>query len=68
LNGMCVEMEGAAVAQICDIAGIPYVVVRCIAEVHSSPNYPAFALVAAKKCAVVIREMLNGPSVKIPGT
>jgi adenosylhomocysteine nucleosidase len=68
LNGMCVEMEGAAVAQICDIEGIPYVVVRCIAEVHSSPKYPAFTLVAAKKCALVIREMLNGPSVKIPGT
>ncbi|HZW83967.1 MAG TPA: 5'-methylthioadenosine/adenosylhomocysteine nucleosidase, partial [Candidatus Deferrimicrobium sp.] len=58
LNGVCVEMEGAAVAQVCDIAGIPYVVVRCIAESHSSPKYPNFTQAAARKCAVVIREML----------
>lgn len=42
---LCVEMEGAAVAQVCHESGIPFVVIRTIsddADEHSPDNFPRF--------------------------
>ena len=56
-GGMCCEMEGAAIAHVCYVAGIPYVVVRAIsdkADGSANVSYPEFEATAAKHCASVV--------------
>ena len=56
-GGTCCEMEGAAIAHVCHVAGVPYVVVRAIsdkADGSASVSYPEFEAAAAKHCAGVV--------------
>lgn len=56
-GGTCCEMEGAAIAHVCYVAGVPYVVVRAIsdkADGSASVSYPEFEAAAAKHCAGVV--------------
>jgi adenosylhomocysteine nucleosidase len=64
----CVEMEGAAVAQVCDEYGIPFAVVRTIsdsANENSVHDFPRFAREVARHYSkgVLLRylQMANGP-------
>jgi adenosylhomocysteine nucleosidase len=64
----CVEMEGAAVAQVCDEYGIPFAVVRTIsdsADEHSVHDFPRFAREIARHYSkgVLLRylQLTNGP-------
>jgi len=61
----CVEMEGAAVAQVCDEYEIPYAVVRTIsdsADENSVHDFPRFAReIARHYCkGVLLRYLQNG--------
>lgn len=56
-GGTCCEMEGAAIAHVCHVAGVPYVVVRAIsdkADGSASVSYPEFEAAAANHCAGVV--------------
>lgn len=56
-GGMCCEMEGAAIAHACHIAGVPFVVVRAIsdkADDSGNVDYPTFERVAAAHCASIV--------------
>lgn len=56
-GGMCCEMEGAAIAHTCFLAGVPFVVVRAIsdkADDSGSVDYPTFEKAAARHCAGVV--------------
>ncbi|MDR1146785.1 MAG: 5'-methylthioadenosine/adenosylhomocysteine nucleosidase [Verrucomicrobiales bacterium] len=59
---LCVEMEGAAVAQVCHEHGVPCTVIRTIsdaADEQSPVDFPAFvAGIASKYSAAVARELL----------
>lgn len=58
----CCEMEGAALAQACFLAEVPYLIVRAIsdkADGSSSVDYPTFEKKAAHDCAALTMEMLK---------
>lgn len=60
---LCVEMEGAAVAQVCYENGIPFTIIRTIsdaADQHSPLDFPAFInKVAGKYSAAVISNIYH---------
>jgi adenosylhomocysteine nucleosidase len=57
-DAMAVEMEGAAVAQVAQRFGLPWLVVRCLSDLagaDSHLNFPAFLPHAARAAALVVR-------------
>lgn len=57
----CAEMEGAAVAQVCHKAGVPFVVVRSVsdtADTGANVDYKAFMPMVARHAKQVVRGML----------
>lgn len=62
VGGMCCEMEGAAIAQVCYLNRIPWVAIRAIsdkADETGDVDYPSFAAKAARDCAGIVRAMLE---------
>lgn len=62
LNGTCVEMEGAAVAQVCHLYGIPHVIIRSMsdkADGSAHVNFEEFKGEAAEKSIAIINEMIQ---------
>lgn len=60
-NADCVEMESAAVAQVCTLDEIPFIVIRSISDVPNGNNtiiFEKFIQIASKKCAEFIKEMI----------
>ena len=50
-------MEGASIAPVCHLNGVPFVVVRVIsdkADDSGSVDYPTFERVAAAHCAAIV--------------
>jgi adenosylhomocysteine nucleosidase len=61
-GALAVEMEGAAVAQVAERFGRPWIVVRCLSDlagVDSHLNFPAFLPLAAKAAALVVRQAVQ---------
>ena len=59
-NGLCTEMEGAAIAHAAWKNGVPFVVIRAIsdkADDSAQMDYPTFEAIAAKRCAAVTQQM-----------
>ena len=55
-QGLCTEMEGAAIAQTAYRNGIPFVILRAIsdkADDSAEMDYPTFERIAAHRCATV---------------
>ncbi|MGA9174724.1 MAG: 5'-methylthioadenosine/adenosylhomocysteine nucleosidase [Thermoactinomyces sp.] len=62
LNGDCVEMEGAAVAHVCHLSGIPYVVIRSMSDRadHSADvNFAEFTKLAAERSSALVTKILE---------
>lgn len=60
--GSCAEMEGAAVAQICSRAGVPFVIIRSIsdrADGSAEADFRAFTPLAARRAKAVVLGMLS---------
>lgn len=60
-GGVCAEMEGAAVAQICAKANIPFVIIRSISDTadhRANIDFRAFTPLAARRAKQVVRTML----------
>ncbi|WP_124728046.1 5'-methylthioadenosine/adenosylhomocysteine nucleosidase [Staphylospora marina] len=60
-DGACVEMEGAAVAHVCHLAGVPYVVIRSMsdrADHSANVNFVEFTELAAERSCAIVRGML----------
>lgn len=58
----CVEMEGAAIAHVCSLNGIPFVILRCISDNAGEPallSYQQFSEKAAKISALLVLKMLE---------
>jgi adenosylhomocysteine nucleosidase len=61
-GALAVEMEGAAVAQVAERFGIPWIVVRCLSDLagmDSHLNFPAFLPLAAQAAAKVVRQAVH---------
>ena len=58
----CAEMEGAAVAQVCAKAGVPFVVIRSISDTadhDANVDYRTFMPLVARHAKQVVRGMLS---------
>ncbi len=59
---LCVEMEGAAIAQACWLNQIPFVIIRAIsdkADGSAVEDYPTFESKAARDCAALVEHVLR---------
>ena len=57
----CCEMEGAAIAQVCFLDNVPFIVVRSISDAPNDNNkvdYESFVGVASQKVARFVKEFL----------
>lgn len=64
-GGMCCEMEGGAVAQVCYLNNTPFVVIRAISDNEdgsSHVEYETFKAEAARNCADIVRYMVAAHS------
>lgn len=62
LGGSCCEMEGASIAQISSLNGIPFVIIRAIsdkADDSEEMSYLEFEKAAAERCAAITRYMIT---------
>ncbi|MCU6708990.1 5'-methylthioadenosine/adenosylhomocysteine nucleosidase [Paenibacillus sp. J5C_2022] len=62
LQGACAEMEGAAVAQVCQMNGTPFVVIRSMsdkADGSAHVNFEEFTVKASDHSMRMIEEMLR---------
>lgn len=60
-NAECVEMEGAAVAQVCYLDNIPFVVIRSISDSPNGNNaivFDEFIKLASNRCAKILKEFI----------
>ncbi|WP_409341124.1 5'-methylthioadenosine/adenosylhomocysteine nucleosidase [Paenibacillus sp. MBLB4367] len=65
LGGVCVEMEGAAVAQVCAMNEIPYVVIRSMsdkADGSAHVNFAEFTVQASENSYRIVEEIVKGLS------
>ncbi|MUG44910.1 5'-methylthioadenosine/adenosylhomocysteine nucleosidase [Paenibacillus woosongensis] len=63
MDGACVEMEGAAVAQVCHMNGVPYVILRSMsdkADGTADVNFAEFTVLAARHSFEILNEMVAG--------
>ena len=61
-GGLCCEMEGAAIAQVCCLNARPFVIIRAIsdkADDSEEMSYVEFEKAAAERCAAVTRYMVT---------
>ena len=61
-GGACAEMEGAAVAQVCSRAGVPFVIVRSLsdsADGGAEVDFRTFTPLAAQRAKAVVLGMLE---------
>ena len=61
-NALCVEMEGASIAQVCTLSHVPFLVMRSISDIpnsHNSITHEEFLEFSSKKVAEVLKKMLN---------
>ncbi|WP_276318867.1 5'-methylthioadenosine/adenosylhomocysteine nucleosidase [Longirhabdus pacifica] len=65
LHGDCTEMEGAAVAQVCDMNDIPFVIIRSMsdrADGAADVNFTEFTKLAAEHSFQIVRLLLSSQS------
>ena len=61
-NADAIEMEGAAIAQVCKLDNIPFLIIRSISDKPNGNNHITFEQFldkASKRCAKIIKEFLN---------
>jgi adenosylhomocysteine nucleosidase len=61
-NADAIEMEGAAIAQVCKLDNVPFIIIRSISDKPNGNNnitFDRFLEKASKRCAKIIKEFLN---------
>lgn len=62
LKADCVEMEGAAVAQVCVTYGVPFVIIRSLSDLANESadvDFEAFVDYAARNSSRIVQEILR---------
>ena len=65
-NALCVEMEGASIAQVCYLSHIPFIVIRSISDVPGNNNtiaYDEFLESSSEKVADVLIKIIENINV-----
>lgn len=60
-DALCTEMEGAAIAHVCKVNGIPFVIIRAIsdfADEDAENSFDSFEIVAADRAAFIVKEIV----------
>ena len=60
--GECTEMEGASVAHVCELLGVPFLIIRAVSDKANSEahvDFKEFTLLAAKNSKMIIEGMLE---------
>ena len=58
----CVEMEGAAIAQVCYLDKVPFIVIRSISDSPNGQNeidFDKFVELASKRCAIILEKFFK---------
>jgi len=61
-NALCVEMEGASIAQVCYLCNIPFLIIRSISDVPNSNNnvtFDEFLEISSDKVADIMIKLLE---------
>ena len=61
-NADCIEMEGSAIAQVCKLDNIPFLVIRSISDKPNGQNeitFDKFLEKASRRCAYIINEFFT---------
>lgn len=61
-NALCVEMEGASIAQVCYLSNVPFIVIRSISDVPNNNNvltYEEFLNESSKNVSNFIYEIIK---------
>ena len=56
-NALCVEMEGASIAQVCYLSHIPFLIIRSISDVPNNDNVVTYEEFLSSSCKVVASAM-----------
>ena len=56
-SALCVEMEGASIAQVCYLSHIPFLIIRSISDVPNNDNVITYEEFLNTSCKVVARAM-----------
>jgi adenosylhomocysteine nucleosidase len=62
MSGACVEMEGAAVAQVCRLNEVPFVILRSMsdkADGSAHMNFPEFTKLASERSAAIVEQLIK---------
>lgn len=62
MHGSCTEMEGAAVAQVCHMNKVPFVIIRAMsdkADGSAHVNFPEFTKLASERSFHIVKNMLQ---------
>ncbi|MGG6310036.1 5'-methylthioadenosine/adenosylhomocysteine nucleosidase [Paenibacillus macerans] len=62
LGGACVEMEGAALAQVCHMNQVPFIVLRSIsdkADGSADVNFAEFTVLASQRSFAILNDMIE---------
>ena len=59
-GGLCCEMEGGAIAQVCYLNRIPFVIIRTISDSSDGMLNKKVQAEVTKKCAKAVRTMIAG--------
>ena len=62
-DAKCVEMEGAAIAEVCYLEEMPFIIIRSISDTLNSQDnameYEQFEELASKRCAKILKEYMK---------
>ena len=58
-GGLCAEMEGGAIAQVCHLNATPYVIIRAISDDSDDMTFEEFQAEAARECAGAVLAMVR---------
>lgn len=56
-NALCVEMEGASIAQVCYLSHIPFLIIRSISDVPNNNNVITYEEFLSSSCKIVANAM-----------
>lgn len=61
-SALCAEMEGAAIAQVCKLSSVPFIVIRSVSDElngDAKVDFEEFLETASKKCADIIYSVIE---------